>query len=507
MSLNLNIHKPILKKEYKFFLKLTIVLPVALLILIYGYEFLTPKNKGICEKCNVILVSLDTLSALHLPCYGYQRNTAPNLCSFASKNLFFINSYSQAPITVRSHFSIFTSLYPHTHKMSVLNNSELDEKYLTLAQLLRSNGYQTIYVGPTNDSQLPLERGIGRGFNIIEGEPSEGFYKWENGLARLLANNKKGQPTFLFLHTYLVHDPYLTGHKVKHIFTDHHEYSNIALTRKEFDSPFSPEFFNFVKEKIIGTGNRFKFNNLTSDQKIAQEINNSKSLNEKINLYSKLSTQAQELFKIFWYESRINKFNSDEVEYYKALYDEQIYGLDGNLTKLFNFLNNPQIANNTILIITADHGEEFMEHNFVGHGNNLYETSIRVPLIIHVPKIQPKKITNMAQSIDIYPTVIGLTGLKPKSKLEGIDLTGVINKANNPGKNSFLLSEWMDKSALQVENLRFYYSNKSNQVDEIYDTAKDINERKNLLLTDPQRKNDFMNILKDKGAGFLKLAN
>src|SRR3989344_6085507 len=99
--------------------------------------------EGICKDCNVILISLDTLRAKSLPCYGYEKNTAPNLCEFAKKSFLFTNSYSQSAYTLDSHFSIFTSLLPSSHGMTTLFVNTLNEKVQTITQILRNSGYKT----------------------------------------------------------------------------------------------------------------------------------------------------------------------------------------------------------------------------------------------------------------------------------------------------------------------------------------------------------------------------
>lgn len=450
------------------------------------------KTKPLCEKCNVILVSLDTLSALHLPCYGYERNTAPNLCAYADKNLLFLNSYSQAPITLDSHFSIFTSLYPHTHKMTKINTGYLSERYLTLAQIFRSNGYSTIYNGPLQDLHFPLSRGIARGFNIIEGT---GIDKWEQSYLKLLKNAENINPTFLFLHTYIVHAPYLTGHKKDQMFTDLKEYPNIPLTEEEYRVN-SLESFSFIVDRLLSEDSfANNFQNADGIKGIADKIKKTKSIEEKRVLFDKLPAEIKYWCFSAWYSKNINKSDKNQVAYLKSLYDEKIRELDDELEKLFDLLQNPLLSKNTILIITADHGEEFMEHGQLQHGNNLYSTSTRVPLIMHVPGVEPQKIKEMVQGIDIYPTVLSLTGLKPESKIEGIDLTGIIKGDKNAIKNEYLLSEFKDMAGIQKENWRFYYDTKKQTPTGLYDLNSDPVEQNNLLSQNPQKTGEFVNLV------------
>ncbi len=455
--------------------------------------FINYKNKPLCDKCNVILVSLDTLSALHLPCYGYEKNTAINLCEYAYRNTFFINSYSQAPITLDSHFSIFTSLYPHTHKMTNIYGPSLNEKYLTLAQVFRNSGYKTIYNGPLTDAHLPLNRGIERGFNVTEGM---GASSWNGSLARLMKNTQKNEPTFLFLHTYAVHNPYLTGHKEKHIFTNLPEYPNIPLTLDEYQK-LSPEFLSFSANKIEQSN--FYYNasaTRNSDIEIAKKLlKEDITIEDKTILFNKLPEQVRYFCFSIWSLNNVDLKDPNQIDFMKALYDEQIYNLDKQLSQLFSLMDDPKLSKNTILIITADHGEEFMEHRELFHGQNLYQTSTRVPLIIHIPGVESQKIQEMVEGIDIYPTALSLTGLKPKSHIEGIDLTGMIRGDKDAPKNSYLLSEFNGEVSIQAQNWRYYYNIRKKNPTGLYNLLADPTEQKNLLSERTIIGNNFKNLV------------
>lgn len=496
----MRVFAPILQKFSGFgYLKLGIVVGIAAAVI--AGTILYKNSRSLCDKCNVILVSLDTLSALHLPCYGYGKNTAPNLCAYAKKNVLFSNSYSQASRTLDSHFSIFTSLYPHTHKMTQVNSGSLDEKYITLAQLFRGNGYQTIYNGPLNDLHLPLNRGIERGFDVIEGGAGSSVDNWETTYAKLLDNAGNKRPTFTFLHTYDVHNPYLTGHAGKHLFTDLGENPNIPLTQSEYNK-VSPEFISFaisfILDNDLGGDNEKQFN---PDVQIAQKMKQAGSEQEAEKLFSTLSVQIKVASFNSWYVyNAYNLLTADpkQVEYLRALYDEQIYNMDQKLRGLFALMEDPRLAKNTILIITADHGEEFMEHGSLTHGDNIYRTSTQVPLIIHIPGMAPKVVKEMVQGIDIYPTAISLTGFSAKSPLEGINLSGLIKGDINAVKNKYLISEISGGTsdiALQDQNYRFYYSARDKSPQKLYDLAADPEEKKNLLYYSRGKVNEYLKII------------
>lgn len=467
-----------------------ILLAIAVLTLIL---LIRPQSDDLsCKKCNVILVSLDTLSSLHLPCYGYSRNTAPNLCEFAKKNWLFENSYSQSTYTLPSHFSIFTSLYPHTHKMVDVLKGYLDEEYLTLAQVLRSNGYHTTYDGPLNDIHLPLNRGLERGFSILEHNK---INNWKIQLERLEKNNKNGISSFLFLHSYAVHDPYLTGNKKKHLFTSVPVNPVYPLTEDEYYEP-NDSLFPFCADFIladpkIGPGYTAA---LQYNRELAELIHATKNNTKKKELFYKMTGMAQSICLTSWRMSQVNLTDSNEVEYLKALYDEQISSLDVQLKELFKFVARPEIAKNTILILTADHGEEFMEHGQIAHSHNLYRTSTAVPLIMYVPNSKPRKITEMVQGIDIYPTVLSIIGLEPLSSIEGISLKSIMLNHENPQKNIFLLSEYFNLVGIQKDDWRFYYDKNDKKFTDLYNTKEDPLEQKNLIEKFPKKARDLLDL-------------
>ena len=115
----------------------------------------------------IILISLDTLRADHLGCYGYHRNTSPSIDSFAEESIVFENAAVQSPWTLPSHMSIMTSLYPSFHGV-IKKSSRLTGNYVTLAELLRKGGYQTAAF--TDGGNVGSIFGFDRGFDLYEDE-------------------------------------------------------------------------------------------------------------------------------------------------------------------------------------------------------------------------------------------------------------------------------------------------------------------------------------------------
>jgi arylsulfatase A-like enzyme len=153
---------------------------------------------------NLILISIDTLRADHLGCYGYGRPTSPAVDRLCGDAVVFEQTFSHAPSTLMSHASIFSSSIPEHHGASFYDFRALPAEALTIAEVLRDAGYAT--VGVTGGGQMSTPYGLGQGFDQYVEEDSFGLV-WQRGLE--LSQTDAASPFMLFLHTYDVHHPYL----------------------------------------------------------------------------------------------------------------------------------------------------------------------------------------------------------------------------------------------------------------------------------------------------------
>ena len=165
----------------------------------------------------VILVSIDTLRPDHLGCYGYPRPTSPNLDAFRKDAVLFRQAIAHAPSTLASHASLLTSLLPPHHGASISNNLAVPRGVVTLAELLRAEGYATASFN--GGVQLDPVWGLDQGFDTYmsvkpRGAPAESLvdehdrFSFITEEARAWILDHEGPPFFLFLHTYEVHHPY-----------------------------------------------------------------------------------------------------------------------------------------------------------------------------------------------------------------------------------------------------------------------------------------------------------
>jgi hypothetical protein len=190
------------------------ILLTALLIIVSIYFWWTSSTKQAIPR-GIILISLDTLRADHLGIYGYHRNTSPNIDAFAMENIVFENTVVQSPWTLPSHMSIMTSLYPSFH--GVLSSANvLADEHVTLAELLRENGYQTAAF--VDGGFMRGAWGFHQGFDIYDDR--EAGIKHIIFKAQKWLDENKSKPFFLFLHCYDIHSPYNPPSPYNSIFHD-----------------------------------------------------------------------------------------------------------------------------------------------------------------------------------------------------------------------------------------------------------------------------------------------
>ncbi len=320
------------------------------------HSYIIDKSKN---NCNVILISLDTLRADHMGIYGYNRDTTPHLNEFARKGIVFENTFASSPNTVISHATMLTSLEPMVHEATpeyILGN-EFD----TLAEFFKKKGYKTGGF-TTHGSWLNKKMGFAQGFDDFHSQwanaPGINEYVFE-----FLEKNKKND-LFLFVHYYDIHSDY------KKLPYDTGTY-------------FDRKFCNDYKGAFTG----------------CRDNSCASFYLEKVNS-NKLTIPEKDL------------------EYIMALYDGGIAYSDHHVNRLFKRLKELDLFDNSMIVITADHGEEFKEHGCMLH-EQLYDEVMHVPFMVKLPgKTEHARIRTPVGVIDIMPTILDFVGI-PYEKLQG----------------------------------------------------------------------------------------
>ncbi len=345
---------------------------------------------------NVVLIVMDTVRADHLSCYGYRRHTTPNIDAVAKQGVVYENAFSAAPWTPPSHASIFTGKYPSNHK-TIGRNVCLDKSNNTIAKTLATHGYETL--GLTSCQILGPGSGFEDGFKTyIELKESS----WSN-IARLKALGFKdtvrkminGPDKDTFLATEILkrfvgkmHSENRPFFFFVNYFACHTPYDPPWPFKKRYCPGFSESRF-YVKEVLLRRVNRNP---------------------------EKLSDPRLSIEKLKWLASGGGGFSyaakevavSDrEWDVVKSWYDGEIAYLDHQMRPLITTMQELDIFDNTLLIITADHGENFGDHGYAVHPLCLYDSLLRVPLIVSWPNQVDRgtKIPNVVSLIDVFPTV------------------------------------------------------------------------------------------------------
>jgi len=361
----------------------------------------------------IILISLDTLRADHLGCYGYYRNTSPIIDELARDNILFNYAFTTCSFTLPAHASLFTSKYSKNHSIGFNNGlGKLNpDKDITLAEILQSHDYKTAAF--VSALVMRKETNLNIGFQHYDDEMTESELNRKEELirdgfettARTIhwINEHTSENFFVFVHYFDIHGPYIPPEQFKYLFVDDEYY-----------------------------GNKFELNN------IVDEFN----LKHGIPDYQILNPNYDDTGKILTFEK--------DLRYYISQYDAGIRYCDYLLGILLENLKTRGIYEDCLIIITADHGESLGENDiYYYHGLTVTPDQIAVPFIIKPPNNfidglkLPIVIDIPVSIIDIMPTILCLCKIDYSDLLlEGNSLLEIIQRNNKTPLNiRLLLSE------------------------------------------------------------------
>jgi arylsulfatase A-like enzyme len=313
---------------------------------------------------NVLLLVLDTVAALRLSLYGYPQPNTPHLEEWARRGVRFDRAMSTAPWTLPSHASILTGRWPHELSADWLD--PLDGTYPTLAEVLGSRGYAS--AGFVANSYCSRAFGLHRGFQHYEDFPATpAQILFSSALGRLLV------PSYRVRFHKVVRRADAINGELLH-----------WLDRRRANRPFFA-FLNYMDAH-----DPYEPPPPYDDQ---------------------FSDPASMRLVHGLRHDRVIGWSPAEAEAAKGAYDGALAYLDSRLGALFSELERRGLLTNTIVIVTADHGEEFGEHGVFYHGNSLYQAVARVPLIItwngHLPA--GRTVDAPVSLRDLAATVMNLT--------------------------------------------------------------------------------------------------
>jgi len=192
------------------------------------------------------------------------------------------------------------------------------------------------------------------------------------------------------------------------------------------------------------------------------------------------------------------KLNSEDINRLVSLYDGGIYYVDVQLGLLFNMLRKMGCYDNTIIILSSDHGEGFMEHDLIAHADIMYNEVMRIPLIIRWPELgKGKTIGNQARSIDIMPTILDFIDVKAPGNIHGVSLHPMIKGDVKDHLIAFSETERMGfQKAVSDGQFKMIYNCRSKK-EELYDLNNDAGEHRNIAGEWNEKLSDMRSFLDD----------
>jgi arylsulfatase A-like enzyme len=372
--------------------KITWLIGVVVLILIivdgnkYIQErlFLAGLPQAKTNSPNVLLITLDTLRADHLSTYGYKRTT-PNLDKFASEGLKFDYAIANSPWTLPSHATIMTGLYTHEHKAEIMTGGKLNGKFFTLAEAFSENGYQTAAF-VANEYSITANQGFAKGFSYYNNL----FWSVEDAV-RLTNIGEKIRFKILL-------SPQLKWYDMGRKSADDVNNEFISWLSGRTDRPF------FVWLNYFDVHDPYR-----SYPPFDTEYGTKPALGDPGS------------FGAIGASDWGGELSPEETQWKLDAYDSAIAYLDDRVGRLFKELQKDNLYNNTIIVVTSDHGEAFGEHGLYGHANSLYRELLHVPLFLRYPEQIPipREITQTVELRDLPITITSMAGLQLHQQFPG----------------------------------------------------------------------------------------
>ncbi len=384
----------------KRFLLISIILLVGIIVVYFFWDNPGQARLQGHKDFNLILITVDTLRADHLGCYGFMPDVTPAMNRIAAEGVRFENCIAQTPLTLPSHTTIMTGTLPLHHGVRDNGGFVVPSQLETMAEVFKEAGYKTaaFISAYVLDSKWGLNQGfdyyfdrfdLGRFEKISLGEVQRPA---EETLTEALAwlDKNKGQKFFAWIHLYDPHTPY---------------------------EPPEPYKSQFNRRPYVG-----------------------------------------------------------EIAY-----------TDSQIARLWSYLENNDLLNNLLLVLTSDHGESLGEHGESTHGFFVYQEAIHVPLIFVTPfdKFKNKTYSGAVTLTDIMPTVLEYGGLPVPSEVQGKSLLAYFSGKKKPVDNLAYSETFYPRYHYGWSELRSFQNNRYKlilaPVPELYDLKADPAEEKNLV--------------------------
>jgi arylsulfatase A-like enzyme len=322
---------------------------------------------------NILLIVVDTLRSDRLGCYGHDRETSPHLDRLAERGVRYERCYATSSWTLPSCASLLSGLYPAAHGAEGWS-SAVGPDVPWLPSILHDAGYHT--AGVSSNPFLTAKQGIARGFDVFDDQTVLASAEWSFPLLKskhravVMASTASTatRRAMEILNERPTDQPLFL---LVHYMDCHADYVPPAPWDTRFDPDYAGKITGHVQSRSYGTD-----------------------------------------------------LPARDVAHIAALYDGEVAHVDDHIGRLLAHVEALDLTEQTLVIVTADHGEELLEHGAWGHGHTLYEEAVRVPLIMAGPSITPQRrvVSDPVSLVDVMPTLGSLVGV-PMPAGHGLDLS------------------------------------------------------------------------------------
>jgi arylsulfatase A-like enzyme len=472
------------------------------------------RNRGHQVWPNIIVILVDTLRADHLSCYSYPRQTSPCIDRIAEQGVLYEHAISAAAWTPPAHASLFTGAYPSRHGVD-RSHLVLTPELTPLPEALRRHGYRTF--GISSNYFLGRETRFDRGFDYFT--QSWQLVQKEEAKIRLESRDEKMAlgmerpdgvaPTGGVLHACRDELNAFYARATQTLRRSLHAYDNGAwrvnhqvqrwvADWKRSDQPFFA-FLHYMEPHIRyeAPGHYYTLHLPTgTDHRRIRRVNQ-----EPGRYLAGCAAMSEEDFAIL-----------------RGLYDGEISYVDSRIGQLYHWLQEAGLLRNTLLIITSDHGENLGEHQLMSHSYCLYDTLLRVPLIICAPTDfdSGQRISQQVQTLDLFPTILSMAGVRDGDVWSQVQGQSLFPADVRGQTERVAIAEYLepqpslpalrrrfpgfdgaqyDRVLRTVRTLDAKYIWGSDGKDEFYDLHKDPREEHNLIATETASASQFRSLL------------
>lgn len=391
---------------------------------------------------NVLLISVDTLRPDHLGCYGYARDTSPAIDSLARDGARFETVVSSSSWTLPAHISLLSGLPSEAHGVTY-DGMKAGSEVVFLSEIFQDAGYST--AGFVAGPYLSASYGF-----------LQGFEHYDDYSVASLVNRRSHEgvtsPKSLEIAESWLRSWDRGGRRrpffvFLHLWDVHFDFT----PPPPFDSLFDPEYDGSI------TGENFE---------------------RGAHIHRNMDAR--------------------DLQHVIALYDGEIRYTDAHIGRLLQLLQELRAFDNTVIVVTADHGEEFFEHGQKGHRKSLFDETILVPLIVRFPPKVPSGVvvTQQVSLLDVAPTILSLAGLvrpdgfamDPARVLRGADLLPVIlGRASSAPNGAYSDLHGTVKAVRSATDKLVWDASRESETYLYFDLVNDPAEKNNLTDQYPER--------------------